>query len=264
MNLGTRKICPKGYKKNKTKSDANPYDCVLNPTSKTLKSPRLFSKYVIVKGTATNFRDLIGHLGYDSTANPGYPGRIAKASVTRVIGKIEDELKSNATDINVKLDRDDMNVLKNTIVGSQWLKVLDVVYLKRTSEVTPRKRSPLRPSPTSRKNPRSPKIYSNFYVLTSTLPQFKSLIKNLRANPSGVLDVVAVVSVKRLIRKIQVSVNKGLTTVLIDRDDLFTLENTVEGKKWEGKITGVKRSPVSPVSPPFTMNSSVSPPFTMN
>jgi len=247
MNLGTRKICPKGYKRNKTKK--SPYDCIPNGKYNT-SSPRINAKYYIINGTVEQFNQFIWEINYDPSTLPNYPGNIPKASFTRLIRKIEDAFTSNP--VHVKIDRDDMRVLQNTSVGSEWLPIFDITYLERTKKMTPKNVSPLRPSPPTQRHPRSPRIVTKIYNLKSTIPKFKQLIKILKTSPANNIPNV---SVKRLIKKVQTSIDNKLTTVFIDRDDLFVIDNIEECRQWNlanGNLTGVERSPVS-VSPIFEL-----------
>jgi len=291
MNLGDRKICPKGYKKNKNKTASNPYDCTLkkprcpngyhktkkgcvenstarNNRTKKRESPRQFVKYYSLKGTLHNLSSFAFDLRtFPFPRNPNYPGRIAEASITRLSGKIEDELaKGNSTII---IDRDDMVIIDNTMAGSMWIEKLEITPLERTNHPTPKKSSPLRKSP--KVNRYSLRTTSKFYILTSTVPQFKVLVKKLSANPktASLYGLVAKVSVKRLIRKLQASIKDNIPTVILDRDDMFTLDNTEEGKKWNtansnNSIKGIERSPLQS-SPPYDPSSPVydpsSPPY---
>jgi hypothetical protein len=233
------KRCPNGFHKTKK-------GCVENSTARnnrTRKSPRQWTKYFIIKGTVKDLSQFIFELRQDPYPPPNYPGRIAKASITRLTGKIEDELAKG--NVNVKIDRDDLFIINNTIVGSRWIDKLDIEYLERTKNLTPRRRSPLRKSPIVHRY--SPRDTPKMYVINSTVTQFKLLVSRLSRNPktASISELVAKVSVKRLIGKLQVSINENVPTVVIDRDDLFTLENTEEGRKWDYKITALE-IPVSP------------------
>lgn len=234
------KRCPNGFHKTKK-------GCVENSTARnnrTRKSPRQWTKYFIIKGTVKDLSQFIFELRQDPYPPPNYPGRIAKASITRLTGKIEDELAKG--NVNVMIDRDDLFIINNTIVGSRWIDKLDIEYLERTKNLTPRRRSPLR------KSPIVPRDTPKMYVINSTVTQFKLLVSRLRRNPktASISELVAKVSVKRLIGKLQVSIKENVPTVVIDRDDLFTLENTEEGRKWDYKITALERSP-TPISPMY-------------
>ena len=108
------KRCPNGFHKTKK-------GCVENSTARnnrTRKSPRQWTKYFIIKGTVKDLSQFIFELRQDPYPPPNYPGRIAKASITRLTGKIEDELAKG--NVNVMIDRDDLFTLENTEEGRQY------------------------------------------------------------------------------------------------------------------------------------------------
>lgn len=249
------KRCPNGSHKTKK-------GCVKNSTARNNRtrkqgSPRQFTKYYIIKGNPNDLLSFVYDLRMYPYPSLNYPGRIAEASITRLSGKIEDELnKGNST---IMIDRDDMFIINNTYAGSAWINKFDITPLERTTHPTPKKSSPLRKSPNVYRY--SLRSTSKFYTLTSTVSQFKALVRKLRANPktASIYGLVANVSVKRLIGKLQASIKKNMPTVILDRDDMFTLDNTEEGLKWmtnlDGyKITGIERSPTPPSSPPYDPN----------
>lgn len=257
MDLGGKKRCSKGYRRNKNKTVDNPFDCIKtdgvkkrcpNGTHKTKKgcvkntsarnarnarnartrkrsdsrqSLRTYPKFYILTSTAENFKSFIQELT-DDPVEANVHVKIPLAHMKLLIDKIEDELDKGGEHIEVKIDRNDKIVFDNTKVGRKWQEHIHYKVVPRGS--TPRSpRVPRLPRERNLQDPNSLGVYAKFYTMKGNTEILKQFIKDLKQkpypkNPHVFPGILTKTNVYILIKKIQKEINKKKEEIEVKLD----------------------------------------------